>query len=134
MSDARDYGIEELAELGGVTRRTVRYYVQEGLLPAPRGVGRGRHYGPEHLDRLLQVKSMQERGESLEAICTALSGGSRRRAPAPGPQVQREVVTRIVLADGLQLLVSGGRKLPPPGILAELAAWCDERFRKDEER
>lgn len=133
VSDARDYGIDELAELGGVTRRTVRYYVQEGLLPAPRGVGRGRHYGPEHLDRLLQVKSMQERGESLEAIRGALSGGPRQPAPSPVPQVRREVVTRIVLAGGLELLVSGGRKLPPPGTLAELAAWCDERFRKDEE-
>ena len=134
MSDARDYGIEELAELGGVSRRTVRYYVQEGLLPAPHGVGRGRHYGPEHLDRLLLVKAKQERGESLEEIRSVLSGGSRRPAPVPGPQVQREVVTRIVLADGLELLVSGGRKLPPPGTLAELAAWCDERFRKGEER
>ncbi len=132
--DSRDYGIEELAELGGVTRRTVRYYVQEGLLPAPRGVGRGRHYGPEHLDRLLQVKAMQERGESLEAIRSALAGGPRRTATAPPPQVRREVVTRIVLADGLELMVSGGRKLPPPGALAELAAWCDERFRKDDER
>lgn len=33
-----------MAELGGVSRRTVRYYVQEGLLSAPLGVGRGRHY------------------------------------------------------------------------------------------
>ena len=29
------YDIDELADLGGVSRRTVRYYVQEGLLPAP---------------------------------------------------------------------------------------------------
>ena len=43
-------------------------------------------------------------------------------------------ITGIVLAGGLELMVSGGRKLPPPGTLAELAAWCDERFRKDEER
>lgn len=134
MSDARVYGIEELAELGGVTRRTVRYYVQEGLLPAPRGVGRGRHYGPEHLARLLEVKAMQERGESLEAILRAFEGGPGRQELAPSPQVRREVVTRIVLAGGLELIVSGGRKLPPPGTLAELAAWCDERFRKDEEK
>ena len=68
VTDERELGIEELAGLGGVTRRTVRYYVQEGLLPAPRGVGRGRHYGPEHLDRLLAVKAMQERGESLVSL------------------------------------------------------------------
>ena len=38
MSDAL-YAIGELADLGGISRRTVRYYVQEGLLPPPRGLG-----------------------------------------------------------------------------------------------
>ena len=42
-------------------------------------------------------------------------------------------MTRVVLGPGLELLVSGGRKLPPPGALADLAAWCRESFRKDEE-
>lgn len=133
MSGKRELGIEELAGLGGVTRRTVRYYVQEGLLPAPRGVGRGRHYGPEHLERLLAVKAMQERGESLDSIRAAFSGGGRRAALPAAPQVSREAVTRVVLGPGLELLVSGGRTLPPPGALAELAAWCRESFRKDEE-
>jgi DNA-binding transcriptional MerR regulator len=40
--DTARYGIDELAELGGVSRRTVRYYVQEQLLPPPLGVGAGR--------------------------------------------------------------------------------------------
>jgi len=40
MADER-YSVGELADLGGVSRRTVRYYVQEGLLPTPLGVGRG---------------------------------------------------------------------------------------------
>ena len=35
---APNYSIVELAELGGVSRRTVRYYVQESLLPSL-GVG-----------------------------------------------------------------------------------------------
>lgn len=131
MSDERRLGIEELASLGGVTRRTVRYYVQEGLLPAPRGVGRGDHYGPEHLERLLAVKAMQERGESLETIRRAFSG--RPAAAASAPHVPREAVTRVVLGPGLELLVSGGRRLPSPGALAELAAFCRERFRKEEE-
>ena len=33
---------------------------------------------------------------------------------------------RVVLGPGLELLVSGGRKLPPPGALAELAA-CENK-------
>jgi len=47
------YGVEELASLGGVSRRTIRYYVHEGLLPEPLGVGSGRDHGDPHLHALL---------------------------------------------------------------------------------
>ena len=79
-SSSPPLGIAELAGLGSVTRRTVRYYVQEGLLPAPRGVGRGDHYGPEHLERLLRVKGLQERGLTLEVIRRELTAPSSRSA------------------------------------------------------
>ncbi|MBA2355458.1 MAG: MerR family DNA-binding transcriptional regulator, partial [Acidobacteria bacterium] len=42
---AGPYAIGDLAALGGVSRRTVRYYVQGGLIPPPEGLGRGNHYG-----------------------------------------------------------------------------------------
>ena len=57
MTGTVRYAIGDLAQLADVSRRTVRYYVQEGLLPAPLGVGRGNHYGPEHLERILEVKA-----------------------------------------------------------------------------
>ena len=81
MADER-YSVGELADLGGVSRRTVRYYVQEGLLPAPHGVGRGDHYGREHLERLLQVKALQEAGRTLDEIRQLLAAArlaARRR-------------------------------------------------------
>jgi DNA-binding transcriptional MerR regulator len=43
VGDAVLYAIGDLAELAGVSRRTIRYYVQEGLVPAPLGLGRGSH-------------------------------------------------------------------------------------------
>ena len=86
------HGIAELAELGGVTRRTVRYYVQEGLLPAPLGVGRGRHYGADHLERLLQVRHLQEQGRTLEEIRSAIDprGQSVRKARIQGLTPNRD--------------------------------------------
>ena len=47
--------IAELAERVGLTRRTIRYYVAEGLLPAPGGRGQRRVYTPEHLVRLQAI-------------------------------------------------------------------------------
>ncbi|MBF0503044.1 MAG: MerR family transcriptional regulator [Candidatus Riflebacteria bacterium] len=68
MSDSPRYGIGELADLAGISRRAVRFYVQRGLLPPPAGAGRGHYYITEHLDRLRQIKVLQEAGLSLEAI------------------------------------------------------------------
>ncbi len=126
------YGIAELAELGGVSRRTVRYYVQEGLLAPPLGVGRGRHYGPEHLEQLLRVKSMQEQGLALDEIRRVLSGkrplGKVTSPPSPVP---RALWTRIEAAPGLEIHVSSEFRLPPPGKLAELVENCRRYFRPE---
>lgn len=72
----RRYSIGELAERGGVTRRTVRYYIQKGVIPPPLGRGRGEHYGDEHLTALLRVKSLQEQGAALDEIRRHLAGGA----------------------------------------------------------
>ena len=126
MAEER-YSVGALADLGGVSRRTVRYYVQEGLVPAPLGVGRGDHYGREHLDRLLQVKALQEAGRSLDEIRQLLDGGAASAARTVLEVVRplpREVWRRISVAPGVELHVSGDVRLPSPARLQELAAWC----------
>lgn len=130
MEDAT-YGIAELADLGGVSRRTVRYYVEEELIPPPRGAGRGAHYGAEHLAALLEVKALQERGLPLVDIRRALgAGGSGPRARAEGDAlpVSRSAWTRLELAPGVELHVSGDVRVPPPGRIQELAEWCRRLF------
>lgn len=135
MDDAR-YAIGDLAELADVSRRTVRYYVQEGLLPAPLGVGRGNHYGREHLDQLLKVKALQEKGHTLDEIRRVLGGIAEVGGNAPvaeealpiGPAPERTVYRRLQLAPGVELHVAGNVRLPSPAKLDELASWCRENF------
>jgi DNA-binding transcriptional MerR regulator len=137
-ADAR-YGIEELADLGGVSRRTVRYYVQEELLPAPLGKGRGRHYGPEHLERLLRVKGLQEQGLSLGEVRSALAASGKTKPAADGREPQgnltpaRSAWARLQLVPGVELHVSSGYRLPSPARLRELASWCQLHLRREEE-
>jgi DNA-binding transcriptional MerR regulator len=129
VSEDPRYAIGDLADLGGVSRRTVRYYVQEGLLPAPLGVGRGNHYGPAHLDRLLKVKALQESGRTLDEIRQTLHQRSRRaEQPELAPPPERAIWRRITLAPGLELNVAGDVRLPSPGKLSELAVWCRANF------
>lgn len=104
------YGIQELADLGGVTRRTVRYYVRLGLLPPPLGTGRGKHYSQEHVDALVQVRELQEQGVSLTEIGEQMEAGED---PPPGGAAEEVVAieqvawTRVTLRDGVELSVKG---------------------------
>jgi DNA-binding transcriptional MerR regulator len=128
-SEAR-YAIGDLATLAGVSRRTVRYYVQEGLIPPPHGVGRGNHYGPEHLEQILRVKALQEAGRTLDEIrrvpADRVAGRSSKASQSTEPvaHLDRSVWRRLKLAPGVELHIAGNIRLPSPGRLEELAAWC----------
>jgi DNA-binding transcriptional MerR regulator len=65
---AVEFSIGELARRASVTPRTIRYYVEIGLLPPPSGAGRASAYGPEHLERLDLIKKLQAYRLSLEEI------------------------------------------------------------------
>ncbi len=52
--------IKELIEKSGVSRRTIYYYIQLGLLPSPKGKGKDFEYSKEHLRRLLLIKELQK--------------------------------------------------------------------------
>ena len=80
--DLATWAIGELAEQAGVTPRTVRYYVAEGLLPAPGGAGQQRTYTTEHLRRLRAIKRLKEAYLPLDEI-------RRRLAALPPEEVKR---------------------------------------------
>jgi len=64
-----EYTVSQLARLSGVSRRTLRYYDQEGLLP-PAGVTEAgyRIYGAEQVERLQQILFYRELGLALKDI------------------------------------------------------------------
>jgi DNA-binding transcriptional MerR regulator len=65
--DAR-YTLTELADLAGVTPRTVRYYIAQGLLPAVGVAGPGVKYDDAHLARLRLIKRLQAEHQPLADI------------------------------------------------------------------
>ncbi|MFL5761960.1 MAG: MerR family transcriptional regulator [Thermomicrobiales bacterium] len=61
MSDEeRRYSLSELTEAAGVSPRTVRYYIGEGLLPPPVAAGPRSHYTDDHLVRLKAIGKMKD--------------------------------------------------------------------------
>jgi DNA-binding transcriptional MerR regulator len=70
----RSYKIDELARASGMSVRTVRYYVQRGLLPAAAFRGKDTAYDHGHLVRLRAVRRLQEAFFPLDAIAVELDG------------------------------------------------------------
>src|SRR5690349_8562432 len=132
-----ELSIGDLADAAGVTRRTVRFYVQQRLLPTPLGRGRGRHYDQSHLERLRRINELQAAGHSLEAIRRILSGGETAASPAsvappapsapgaaarraPRPSLSAELWTRLRLAEGVELHYDAARHRPTVEQLMQL--------------
>ena len=84
MNEGR-YLIEELCTLTGFPRRTVRYYVQEGLIDPPAGRGRGGYYSDLHVAELARIRSLQDQGYRLDAIRGQLGRTAPARVPAADP-------------------------------------------------
>lgn len=113
------YSIDELSALAGVTARTVRYYIAQGLIDRPAGEKRGAHYLRQHLEQLLLVRRWTDAGLSLDRIRELIAGAPEdppRRAAPPGTV---EVWSRVTLADGLEVQIEPGRaRLSPEQVRA----------------
>ena len=123
MSREDRYTIDDLTRMTGVTRRTVRFYVQRGLIPPPTGRGLGRHYGEEHLAGIQRVQNLKRTGKTLDDIGEAMLRPEWTTASQEHAAQRRG--GRILLAEeGIWLEVGPGVALPPPDALDSLAALC----------
>jgi DNA-binding transcriptional MerR regulator len=105
MEDKK-YTFEELCALSGLSSRTLRYYMQIGLVDKPVGQTRAAHYLSLHLDKILRIKQLSESGISLERIRDILTGD-----PLQLPQQQKQaghidVRTHLWVTDGIELQIS----------------------------
>lgn len=66
--------LKELCNAANISERTVRYYIQQGLLPPPQGAGPGSRYSLEHLTRLALIRRLKAALLSLGEIKQLLSG------------------------------------------------------------
>lgn len=66
--------IDELANASGTTTRTIRFYAQEKLLPAPTKFnGRLALYDDEHLEKLKLIKNLKDKYVPLALIKTIVA-------------------------------------------------------------
>jgi DNA-binding transcriptional MerR regulator len=68
VTQKREYRMEEVARLAGITVRTLRFYRERKLIPPPRREGRIAWYDDHHLARLRTIATLLERGHTLTGI------------------------------------------------------------------
>jgi DNA-binding transcriptional MerR regulator len=101
--------IDQLATLTGLTARTVRYYIQQGLVSRPEGAKRGAYYERRHVEQLLLIRRWTDAGLSLGRVRELIGGAPEdppRRTVPPGSV---EVWSRVTVADGLEVHLEPGR-------------------------
>jgi DNA-binding transcriptional MerR regulator len=111
VPDDDRYSLTELADLAGVTPRTVRYYLGQGLLPAVGQTGPGSKYDAGHLTRLRLIRRLQAEHLPLAEIRRQLEplddGAIRDLAGEAGPTPPADSALEYLRA------VLGGTPAPP---------------------
>jgi len=115
------YTLAELAALVELPERTLRYYIQIGLVDRPDGETRAARYAQRHLEQLLQIRKWQRAGLSLERIRELIADPGGDPPPArPRGAGTVEVWSHLVVAEGVDLTVEPGRAGLSPEALREL--------------
>jgi DNA-binding transcriptional MerR regulator len=128
MPTENEYALQDLADLTGVTSRTIRFYVAQGLLPSPGRVGPGATYGPGHLARLKLIRQLQRehlplaeirgRLESLgdAAVVALVEAPSTPPTPGSAADYIRGVLAKARVSDApaAYTLAAPARLMAPP--------------------
>jgi DNA-binding transcriptional MerR regulator len=103
------YALSDLCVLVDLPPRTVRYYVQIGLVDRPEGETRAARYSASHLEQLLLIKKWTAAGVSLERIRELLQGEQAPVPPRPRAIGSIEVKSHLTVADGVEMVIEPGR-------------------------
>lgn len=127
----KEYGVNELARLGGVSARAVRYYESLGLLlPVERQPGQPRRFGVGDVLDLVRIRRMSDLGLRLEQIKTLLDEPESPGAADIGEQLYQSLAEELESIKTRQevLTVLATRGVPldsAPGRADELAQLRD---------
>jgi len=115
--------IHELAQVSGVSAKTIRYYESIGLVPDPkRAENNYRQYAPDAVERLRFIVSARSLGFSLTDIAEFLSARDEGNLPCKQvldsidgriAGIDRRIADLLALRDNLSRVRADGEGIPP---------------------
>jgi DNA-binding transcriptional MerR regulator len=116
--------MQEVADASGLSQRTVRYYISQGLVPRPLGRGSSAYYTPAHIQRLARIATLREEQHSIAEIRELMQS---EEATAPETATTERWV-RVTLDDALELHVRADAPALIQALVERLRAVSDEWF------
>jgi DNA-binding transcriptional MerR regulator len=132
--DSETFDLNELSAAAGVTPRTIRYYVQQGLIPSPGTRGPGTRYDRAQLERLQLIRRLQRqhlplaeirrRLEALddEGVREALGASPEQTTESSALEYVRDLLTRQSARMIAEPQASEGTPASPPASRPSQAA------------
>lgn len=118
----RHYTADDLAALANVPRRTLRYYIQLGLVDRPVGETRAAYYTWQHLRQLLEIRRLTEQGFSLDRVAELLKHGLEPPTAATTLRAGAiSIRSHVYLAEGIEIVIEPGRARLTPEQLRRFA-------------
>jgi DNA-binding transcriptional MerR regulator len=111
--ETRSYSLTELEKLSGFNRRTIVYYVQEGLLPKVGRRGPNTRYPGESLQRLRFIKGVRDI-QTHGGLINITLGGIREALCATDPDEIRRLLEGGLPAASVEALFSYPERRPTP--------------------
>ena len=133
MIQEKRYTLEEVCKLVDVTKRTIRYYIQQGLVGRPEGEKRGSYYTNQHLEDLLEIKKWQKAGLSLDRIKELLvTDPESLTLPPPKMQEAGEISiwSRVFIDKGVEVQIDASKAEMTPEELRSFVEKITELYKQ----
>jgi len=113
-----EYTLEELAELTGITARTIRSYIEKGLLPGPGSTGPKARYSDDHLEKLRTILHLRHSKRlalgDIRQLLLTLSDEALRQVRKQGQLGVEEFSDVSSALDYIRRVATEGTESPQP--------------------
>lgn len=108
-SPSKPFRMADLERITGLKRRTIHHYLQEGLLSPPKRTGKTMaYYGAVHIEELMRIKELRDKGYPIALIREELEAGRPEAKQTGGNTGNRSDRKRQLIEKAVEVFARKG--------------------------